>query len=112
MKSNHSDNNYSISGHREETFSDKKNKTVLLDSFGAWQGSHTPLDDNPNIPSPIADRIRKTWNKKVIKMIGDLFVNVIFSSFLQLSELFNLSKHNLFKYLQIRHCKAVIGIIS
>lgn len=86
---------------------------VLLDTFGAWQESLTLLGlstllfanllDANDIPSPIADRILKTWIKKGIKTIGDLYVNGIFSSFLQLSELFSLPNHNLFKYLQIRH---------
>ncbi len=88
---------------------------VLLDNFDAWQESHrllglntsllvnTPLDGNPNIPSPIVDKTIQSWIKKGIKTIGDLYVNGIFASFIQLSELFDLPKHNLFKYLQIRH---------
>lgn len=83
---------------------------VLLDTFDAWQESHrllglntsllvnTTLDGNPNIPSAIADKTIQSWIKKGIKTIGDLYVNGIFASFLQLSELFNLPKDYLFKY--------------
>lgn len=87
----------------------------LLGTFGAWQESHTllglntlllvntPLNDNPNIPSPIAHRVLQSWITKGIETIGDPNINGKFASFLQLSELFYLSRHNLFKYLQIRH---------
>ncbi len=60
---------------------------------------NTPLDGNPNVPSPIADKTIQSWIKKGIKTIGHLYVNGIFASFLQLSELFDLPKHNLVKYL-------------
>ncbi len=52
---------------------------VLLDTFDAWQESHrllglntsllvnTPLDGNPNIPSPIVDKTIQSWIKKGIK---------------------------------------------
>ncbi len=98
-----------------KTFSVIKKSPVLLDTFDAWQESHrrlclntsllvnTPLDENPNIPNPIVDKTIQSWIKKWIKTIGDLYVNGIFPSFLQLSELFDLPKHNLFKYLQMRH---------
>lgn len=87
----------------------------ILATYDAWQQSHsvlglgiqllvnTPLKDNPNIPEALADGILQTWVRKGIRSVGDLYTNNMFASFSQLSEFYGLHRHNLFKYLQIRH---------
>lgn len=79
------------------TFCDCKKNLVLMGIFGTW---HCYLW---TLLLMRYDGILQSWIRKSIKTIGDLYINGMFASFLQLSELFDLPRHNLFKYLQIKH---------
>ncbi|CAG5871568.1 unnamed protein product [Menidia menidia] len=88
---------------------------LILTTYNAWLQLHTllnikiqlsgntPRKDNPSIPQPIAHGILQTWVRKGIRSVGNLYINNVFASFDQLSEFYDLHRHNYFKYLQIRH---------
>lgn len=81
---------------------------IILNTFGAWQESHTmlgidisllrktPLWDSPNIPYPIADGTLKKWINSGITTVADLYSSNMLSNFQQLSSKFNLPIHNFF----------------
>lgn len=78
--------------------------TVILNTFAAWQESHTLLDinisflrrtllwDNPNLSHHIADSILQSWRNRKIEVIADLYINDTLDSFQQLNKKFNLPK--------------------
>lgn len=62
---------------------------------------NTHITDNPNIPNPIADSILQSWIRKMYQNVWwPICINGVFASILQLSELFGLPRHNIFKYIQ------------
>lgn len=81
---------------------------IILNTFGAWQESHTmlgidisllrktPLWDNPNIPYPIADGPLKKWINSGITTVEDLYSSNMLSNFQQLSSKFHLPRHFFF----------------
>lgn len=88
---------------------------IILNSFSAWREAHAaiglnislfrkaPLCDNPSMSHQITDGIMSDWASKGVKTVEDLYILDTFSNFQQLAEKFQLPKHNLFKYFQIRH---------
>lgn len=61
-----------------------------------------PLVANHAFAPSISDGAFSIWSNLGIKQFKDLYVDNIFASFQQLSELFSLPRHHFFRYLQIR----------
>jgi len=90
------------------------NNSIILNTFAAWQESHSLLDTNisflrraplwgnPNLSHHIADSLLWGWRDREIQTVADLYINDTFASFQQLKEKFNLPKDSFFKFLQIR----------
>lgn len=64
--------------------------------------SKAPIYLNHMFP-PSSDSAFNIWSSKGLQSLKDLFIDGIFASFSQLSQLFNIPKTHFFRYLQIRH---------
>uniref|UniRef100_A0AAX7UZI2 Reverse transcriptase zinc-binding domain-containing protein n=1 Tax=Astatotilapia calliptera TaxID=8154 RepID=A0AAX7UZI2_ASTCA len=90
------------------------NNSIILNTFRAWQESHsllkinisflrrTPLWGNPDLSHHISDSILRGWKDRNIRTVADLYNNDTFIDFQQLKEKFKLPDQNFFKFLQIR----------
>ena len=89
------------------------NNTIVKSSLKIWNqlkrhfnlqtfSTLAPITENHVFPPSLTDGTFATWANLGIKQFKDLYINNVFGSFQELSNLFNLPSHHFFRYLQIR----------
>lgn len=87
---------------------------VTINTIRAWRATRrmegrtgltsvfTPIADNPNFLPGTLDRAFQDWAVKGISSLGDLFLGSTLMSFSQIREKYDISRHDLFRYFQVR----------